>query len=212
MSHPFLKKLDEHGTVLALPLLFLIITGHQTGSLSTNGLSLTIPYILLIAYIGVMTLRPWRKREKPQPAVNQQNPWSKSLVQAGLSVVLFAYAVTGPLALLRWTQFEAGIPMPYGLFAALVIGAFLLLTCLQPLASEQSAEVKVSLKPDTPIKLAGILTALLIIAATPISDTPRFADALFIWTIASLALVMGQTAPQQTTAGAETNDSASTSP
>ena len=212
MSHHFLKKLDANGNTLALPLLFLIMTGHQTGQMPNTGWYFTLPYLLLIAYVGVMALRPWRRRENPQPAVNQQKTSTKSLLQAGLTVTLFCYAVTGPIALLRWTQFHDGIAMPYIVFAILVVGGFLLLTYLQPDADQEdeSPDIKVSLKPNSPIRLASILTALLIIAATPISETPRLTDTIFMWVMAGLALAMGQTATQAKTEGTKENDSVST--
>lgn len=195
MNHPFIEKLKANGFILAMAYLFIIATGHNSGEWSTDGRFSLIPYTLLFLFmtpILVLQLLHYQdKRDKApaKPKDNAEQVYSKAIAFTALSFLI----VSPPLLLRHFLLDGYRLDLPYNLFALLVGAAFLLLFHLQPKPGQEvsDAETKLNLRPDTPSRLLGILTALLIICSAPIEH--HWSATIWAIAIANLALILGQT-------------------
>lgn len=196
MNHPFIEKLKANGFILAMAYLFIIATGHNSGEWSTDGRFSLIPYTLLFLFMApiliIQILQYQDKRDNALARLKSGEPgqdYSKAIAFTALSFL----TVAPPLLLRHFLLDGYRLDLPYNLFAFLVGAAFLLLFHLQPNPGQEvpDTENKLNLRPDTPSRLLGILTALLIICATPIEH--HWSATIWAIAIANLALVLGQT-------------------
>ena len=168
-----------------------------------------MPYLLFFAYLVWSMLKGIARSKKAdyhRPTQAQLNETGPAIAN-GLKLTAIAFVIAGAPLLLRHLAPQLDLPLianlgekQYHLFAAAVIGTFLLLIHCQPSPGNkrESEATRISLMPNTPVRCLAILTALLVIYGTPLTvqdETSLLPITLFALAVAGMAIVMGQATP-----------------